>query len=192
MPEKKETLARADAPRESSSGERTHIVLTEEEQAHLQRLLESTDGRLRERLQAVLMISTGHSRQQIVEEIGCSYSSLRRWLAAFRRDGVDGLRITWSPGRPHKIPRALLHEIFGWIEAGTSARSRERAHWTHAALAEKLYQTHGIEVNPRTIRNLCAAHGIRLTRPVRPLHAGGRQGLGTDLHPATRRTRRHV
>src|SRR5262245_45227336 len=128
------------------------ISLTAESESELQEQFKQTeDVRLRERLQAVLMVARGRPRQQVAQDVGCSKRSLRRWLAAFEAGGVDALRITWGGGRPREIPAELTEEIVGWVREGPSACGLDRANWTHEELANHLYKTHGVAVAARTM-----------------------------------------
>lgn len=71
---------------------RIHLSGAEEE-ALEQRFKQTTDRRLRERCQAVLMASRGRSRHQIAQDLGVHRSTLWQWLRRYGAQGLGGLQI---------------------------------------------------------------------------------------------------
>jgi transposase len=123
------------------------------------------DRRLRDRAQAVLMASHGRTTAQIAEDMAVHISTIRRWLAHWRRGGLRALKIQWAPGKRPLIDAPLAATVVDWVRQGPVASGMDRANWTSAALAEHLAQTHGVRVAERTMRDFCRRHGIRPYRP---------------------------
>ena len=68
------------------------ITLTAPEQAELEQAFKTTsDRRLRDRCQAVLMASRGRKRQAIAQDLGVHRTSVRRWLTQYHQHGLAGL-----------------------------------------------------------------------------------------------------
>jgi transposase len=83
--------------------QRSRLTAAEQEQlAHL--FTNTTDRRLRDRCQAVLMASRGRKRKTIAQDWGGHPTTVRRWLTPSQEHGVEGLPIHWAPGRPGRMP----------------------------------------------------------------------------------------
>ncbi len=143
---------------------RIELTLTEK-QALEQTFKTTTDRRLRDRCQAMLMIARGRQRQQVAQDIGVHRSTLRLWLQRYREGGVGGLRIQWAPGKPRLIPDDLAPTIISWVKGGPASCGLDRANWTYAELAYYLYQQTGIEAKETAMRDFCHRHQIRPYRP---------------------------
>jgi transposase len=115
------------------------IQLTATEQAQLEHIFKmTTDRRLRDRCQAVLMASRGRKRRTIAQDLGVHRTTVRRWLTQYHERGVAGLQIQWAPGQPGRIPETLASLIQGWVKDGPQRCGLERAHWTYEELATSL------------------------------------------------------
>ena len=143
---------------------------------HQQELVEAykttTDKRLRERIQAVLMTAQGHSQPEIAAALCLCTRTVRRYLRAYQKEGLGGLPIRWGPGRPTRIPESLADTVRQWILDGPLACGRLRANWTYAELADQLHKESGIQVSRRAVCDFCHRHGIRPYRPTYRLLRG--------------------
>jgi transposase len=142
------------------------IRLTATEQLQLEHTFKTTsDRRLRDRCQAVLMASRGRRRRMIAQDLGAHRTTVRRWLTQYQERGLPGLLIQWAPGQPGRIPETLAPTIQGWVKDGPQGCGLDRANWTYEELAVYLYQATGIEVKRTAMRDFCQNHGIRPYRP---------------------------
>ena len=142
------------------------IRLTATEQTQLEHTFKTTtDRRLRDRCQAVLMASRGRKRRAIAQDLGVHRTTVRRWLTQYHERGMAGLQIHWAPGQPGRIPETLAPTIQGWVQDGPQGCGLDRANWTYEELATHLYQTTGIAVRRTAMRAFCQRHGIRPYRP---------------------------
>lgn len=142
------------------------IQLNQSERELLEQTFKTTsDARLRERCQAVLMAARGRPRRQIAEDLGVHRSSVHRWLKAYEQGGLKSLAIQWAPGQPGRIPEALAPVIVEWVKSGPQGCGLNRANWSYAELADHLYKTHGIAVSETAMRTFCHRHDIRPYRP---------------------------
>jgi transposase len=142
------------------------IRLTATEQAQLEHTFKTTsDRRLRDRCQAVLMAHRGRKRKTIAQDVGVHRSTVRLWLMHYHAHGLAGLQIHWAPGQPGRIPETLAPTILGWVKDGPQSCGLDRANWTYEELATHLYRTTGIEVQRTAMRDFCQRHGIRPYRP---------------------------
>ena len=142
------------------------IRLTAAEQTQLECIFKtSTDRRLRDRCQAVLMASRGRKRKTIAQDLGVHRTTVRLWLTQYQEHGLEGLSIHWAPGRPGRIPETLASTIQGWVQEGPQGCRLDRANWTYEELATHLYRTTGIEVKRTAMRVFCQRHDVRPYRP---------------------------
>jgi transposase len=126
---------------------------------------ETTDRRLRDRCQAVLLAANGLAQPAIATALLVSERSVRRWLAAFRARGLAGLRITWPRGATPKIDPAHREIVREWVRRGPAAVGVDAAGWTAATLAAQYRKVYGVRVSVRTMRRFCQRHDIRPYRP---------------------------
>jgi transposase len=142
------------------------IQLTTVEQAQWEDIFTTTsDRRLRDRCQAVLMASRGRKRQTIAQDVGVHRTTVRLWLQPYQERGMAGLPIQWAPGQPRRLPATLAPTIQAWVKAGPAGCGLDRANWTYEELATSVYQATGIEVQRTAMRDFCQRHSIRPYRP---------------------------
>src|SRR6516165_5626640 len=126
----------------------------------------TTDRRLRDRCQAVLMASRGRKRQTIAQDLGVHRTTVRLWLKHYQQQGLAGLPIHWAPGQPSRIPETMAPMILAWVKDGPQSCGLDRANWTYEELATHLYRTTGIAVKRTAMQVFCQRHDIRPYRPM--------------------------
>jgi transposase len=142
------------------------ITLTTMEQAELEHTFKTTtDRRLRDRCQAVLMASRGRKRKAIAQDLGVHRTTIRLWLTQYHQRGLARLQIQGAPGQPSRIPEMLVPTLQGWVKDGPQSCGLNRANWTYEELAAYLYRATGIEVKRTARRDFCQRHRIRPYRP---------------------------
>ena len=142
------------------------IVLSPPEQATLESTFKTTtDRRLRDRCQAVLMASRGRKRTEIAQDLGGHRSTVILWLKRYHKRGLAGLHIQWAPGKTRRIPEDLAPTIQVWVKKGPQSCGLDRANWTYEELAVYLYQQTGIDVKRSALQDFCQQHQIRPYRP---------------------------
>jgi transposase len=146
--------------------EMRQIRLTAAEQVQLEQLFKTTtERRLRDRCQAVLMASRGRKRKTIAQDLGVHRTTVRLWLKQYQAHGLAGLSIHWAPGQPGRIPETLGPTIQGWVQEGPQGCGLDRANWTYEELATHLYRTTGIAIKRTAMRIFCQRYDIRPYRP---------------------------
>ena len=142
------------------------IQLPEQEALRLQRQFrQTTDRKLCDRLQIVLLAHRGRQHQDIAADLGVAPRTVQRWLNAYLDRGPDGLRPRKPKGAQAKVPAALAGEVRRWVIEGPAACGLDRANWTHAELADHLLKTHGIRTSRSAMHRFCCRVGIRPYRP---------------------------
>jgi transposase len=142
------------------------ITLSPPEQTALESTFKTTtDRRLRDRCQAVLMASRGRKRTEIAQDLRVHRSSVILWLKRYHKRGLAGLQIQWAPGKTRRIPEELAPTILEWVTKGPQSCGLDRANWTYEELASHLYQQTGIDVKRSAMQDFCQHHQIRPYRP---------------------------
>ena len=142
------------------------IQLPQAEVERLEQEFRSTEDRkLRDRLQIILLAHRGRKHQDIAADLCIHRRSVQRWLNAYLERGLDGLRPRKAKGAPGTIPADLADEIRRWVIDGPAKQGLDRANWTHAALADHLFKTHGIRTSRSAMHRFCRRIGIRPYRP---------------------------
>jgi transposase len=82
------------------------IHLPQHELSILQTTFRTTsDRRLRDRTQIILLAQRGRPHQAIAEDLGISRRSVQRWLNAYLDRGLDGLQVRHAKGNPRSEQR---------------------------------------------------------------------------------------
>jgi transposase len=124
----------------------------------------TTDRKLRDRLQIVLMATRGRRPGEIAADLGVSTRTVPRRLNAYLDRGLDGLRPRKAKGNPGKVPSGLADEVRRWVIGGPAGCGLDRANWTYAELAVHLYRTRGINASRSAVQRFCKKLGVRVYR----------------------------
>jgi transposase len=95
------------------------VNLSAEEAAAIeQEFKDTTDRRVRNRCQAVLMAYRGRKRQAIAEDLGVHRTTVKKWLDRYQMQGREGLHVRRAPGKPPRIPDTEAPTISEWVKGG--------------------------------------------------------------------------
>jgi transposase len=121
------------------------------------------------RYQAVLLVGDGRHPEAVATAVGCSRASIYTWVAAWRREGLVGLReAPHVPPLPaHTLPlEALLTALLRDDPQAHGHHSAQRAPagWTTPLLHGEV-QRAGHRVSEHTVRRAVRRLGWRWKRP---------------------------
>jgi transposase len=141
------------------------VTLTKAEQTTLEAAAAAEKGVRRwKRYQAVLLRAEGKTVAAVAGTLRCSQASVYAWTAAWRRNGVAGLREGDHGGGQVKLGAAgetLLEEL---LTSDPQARGHRATGWTVPLLRGELARP-GVTVGERTIRRALHRLGYRWKRP---------------------------
>ena len=141
------------------------VTLTEAERTDLEAAAAAEKGVRRwKRYRAVLLRAEGKPVAAVAGALRCSQASVYAWTAAWRRNGVAGLREGDHGGGQVKLGaagEALLGEL---LTSDPQARGHRATGWTVPLLRGELART-GVSVGERTIRRALHRLGYRWKRP---------------------------
>jgi transposase len=139
--------------------------LTEEQRKELGRALGATRG-VREwrRYRAVLLAGAGQKAPAIAATLQVSEASVYNWLAAWRQEGLAGLREGVHPGLAPRLDAAGLAWLDGLLRRDPQACGYTLTGWTVPALQTEAIRV-GYRVSSATLRRAIRRLGWRWKRP---------------------------
>jgi transposase len=142
------------------------IQLPPVEVERLQSQFRATDDRkLRDRLQIVLLAHKGRQHKDIAADLCVNRRTVQRWLNAYLKRGLDGLRPRKAPGKAGNIPADLADEVKAWVIGGPVSVGLDRANWTYEEIAGHLKKAKGVKTSRSAVHRFCAKIGVRPYRP---------------------------
>src|SRR3954470_23134623 len=112
------------------------------------------------RLLAIRRILDGCSAEEVADFLEVNARTVRRWRAAFLRDGWAGLGARAVPGRPTKLTRTQEKIVLRWLDDPPTAFGFATELWTAARVAELVRQEWGVDLNPRYLPDWLRRRGF--------------------------------
>jgi transposase len=119
------------------------------------------------RLLAVQRIDEGYSIQEVADFLDVAPSSVRRWVATFRQQGIDGLAARPVPGRPPKLTSTQEKIICRWLDDDPTEHGCATELWTAPALARLIEQEWGVHLDPDYLTTWLRRRGFTPQMPRR-------------------------
>jgi transposase len=116
---------------------------------------------------AVQRVLEGYSTQEVADFLGVDPSSVRRWVAAFRNRGAEGLVARPASGRPPKLTLTQEKIIRRWLHDSPSEHGFKTELWTAPRLARLIHEEFGILLNPRYLSAWLRDRGFSPQKPGR-------------------------
>src|SRR5512135_1335510 len=90
----------------------------------------------------------GYSIAEVADFLDVDPSSVRRWVATFRRQGVDGLAAPPGHGRPPKLTSTQEKIVGRWLADKPTEHGFATELWTAPRLAQLSEQELGVHFHP--------------------------------------------
>jgi transposase len=116
---------------------------------------------------AIERIQDGYSTREVAEFLGVDPSTVRRWLAAFRRHGGEGLAARPVPGRPPKLTGTQEKIVRRWLADKPTEHGFPTELWTASRLAQLIEQEWGTSFHPNYLASWLRRRGFRPQKPRR-------------------------
>ncbi len=116
---------------------------------------------------AVQRVDEGYSIQEVADFLGVAPSSVRRWVATFRQQGVKGLAARPVPGRPPKLNSTQEKIVGRWLADNPIEHGCATELWTADNLARLIEQEFGIRLNPDYLTTWLRRRGFTPQKPRR-------------------------
>jgi transposase len=116
---------------------------------------------------AVRRVLQGHPTQDVADFLGVDASSVRRWLASFRRHGEDGLAAHPVPGRPPKLTATQEKVVRRWLAERPTEHGFATDLWSAPRLALLIAREFGISLHPDYLTTWLRRRGFTPQKPRR-------------------------
>src|SRR5512135_823766 len=116
---------------------------------------------------AVQRVLEGYSTQEVADFLGVDPSSVRRWVAAFRRHGDKGLSAGPVPGRPPKLTSTQEKIVRRWLADRPTDHGFPTELWTGPRLALLIEQEFGVRFHPWYLSRWLRDRGFTPQKPQR-------------------------
>ena len=130
-----------------------------------QEIARSDESRYDHRLHGLLLITGGHSCQQVAALFGEDRRTVQRWVTRFETHGLTGLRDGARSGRPATLNATQ------WAALGRDLRRNPQAFghaghlWDGKLLAAHLHRRYQVELGVRQCQRIFGHMGFRLRKP---------------------------
>jgi transposase len=125
----------------------------------------TSDRKLRDRLQIVLLAHKGRQHKDIAADLAVNRRTVQRWLNAYLERGLDGLAPRKAKGKASNIPTDLADEVKAWVIGGPASVGLDRANWTYEEIAGHLKKAKAVKTSRSAVHRFCKEIGIRPYRP---------------------------
>lgn len=122
--------------------------------ARLHSAYQNGQVRLVKRIHALFAIVEGKSVAEVAQLLALGEQTVRDYVCAFIRHGVDSLRYKRPSGRPPKLTKTQRKELADWITAGPEAAGYTSACWTTPMLCDLILTRFGVEYHPHYLCEL--------------------------------------
>ena len=120
--------------------------LTSSERESLERRYKHTSRRrISERIQAILLLDAGHSREQVAQIVHVNPKTISRWVDIFTKAGVDALCTLQYAGNRGALTPIQQERLLDWLEA------RDRSLKQVITWVEQEFQVHYTESGMRKL-----------------------------------------
>jgi transposase len=116
---------------------------------------------------AVQRVLDGYSTQEVADFLGVDPSSVRRWVATFRNQGVEGLIARPVSGRPPKLTLTQEKIVRRWLGDSPSEHGFDTELWTARRLSRLIQDEFGTRLNARYLGAWMRDRGFSPQKPRR-------------------------
>jgi transposase len=102
----------------------------------------------RRRHLAVERVREGYTAEEVADFLGVDPSSVRRWVAAFGRQGAAGLAARPASGRPRKLTTTQEKIALRWLADNPTDHGFATELWTAPRLGLLIEQEFGVHFHP--------------------------------------------
>jgi transposase len=119
------------------------------------------------RLLAVQRVLEGFSTEEVAEFLGVDPRSVRRWVAAYREGGGQGLLSRPVSGRPPKLTITREKIVRRWLADSPREHGFETDLWTASRVGQLISEEFGIRLNSRYLSSWLRDRGFTPQKPQR-------------------------
>lgn len=121
----------------------------------------------RRRERAIALLKEGVAPVDVASRVGVDRRSVRRWKAAFRREGPGGIKARPTPGRPCALKEHHKRRLERLLLKGARGCGFPTELWTCARVAQLIRDRLGVDYHVDHIGRLLRALGWSPQKPAR-------------------------
>ena len=125
----------------------------------------SGELRFMHRLDAVLLISVGHSCYEVAHWFGENARTIERWVHAYELHGSDGLQDHPHAGRPTKLTPQQSQQLAPALAGEPGACGYSEPRWSGKLLARHVERNYGVHLSLRQCQRLLQGKRTLLALP---------------------------
>lgn len=128
---------------------------------------ENKNLRMHERYLTILMILRGESYEKIADLTGKSLPTLYNYAKAYRENGIDGLKMGHSPGRPCLLTTEQEQQVYQTIvnKIPSDVGFPAKMNWTSPIIRKWIEKEFGVKYSDRGTRELLYRLNLSFTKP---------------------------
>ena len=119
----------------------------------------------RRRERAIALLKEGVAPVDVASRVGVDRRSVRRWKAAFRREGAAALKAKPAPGRPCALTEKHKRRLERWLVKGARGCGFATDLWTCARVAQVIRDRFGVDYHVDHIGRVLHALGWSPQKP---------------------------
>jgi len=119
------------------------------------------------RERAISLLRNGHQPVDVARQLGIDRRSVRRWNAAYRRNGLSGIQSRPNTGRPTALNSGQKTKLQQLLIQGASNQGYESDLWTCRRIRTVIQSKFGINYHPHHMCRLVRSLGWTPQRPER-------------------------
>jgi transposase len=116
---------------------------------------------------AVQRVTEGHSPQEVADFLGVDARSVRRWLAAYRRQGGAGLTARSGAGRPPQLTTTQEKIVLRWLSDSPTEHGFTTELWSAGRLSQLIKADLGAHFHPHYLAAWLRQRGYTPQKPQR-------------------------
>ena len=119
------------------------------------------------RRKAIALLEQGLQPVDVAEQLGVDRRSVRRWKAAYRKNGIKGILSKQAKGRPSKLNSKEKKNLEKLLTKGPRAVGFQTDLWTCPRIAELIYSNFGIRYHVDHVCRILHSLGWSPQKPQR-------------------------
>lgn len=121
----------------------------------------------RRRLKAIELLGSGLQPAEVARAVKADRRSVRRWQAAYRREGDEALKAKQASGRPPKLSQGELDSLREMLLEGALEQGYPTDLWTCPRVANLIQTRFSVSYHPDHIGRLLRSLGFSPQKPQR-------------------------
>lgn len=134
------------------------------------------------RRQAMTLLDSHWSPQEVANHLGCSCRSVQRWQKAVKDEGLEALAAKPHPGREPFLTSEQKDDLLGRLFAGACSQGFDTELWTCPRVKQLIEREYGVAYHVDHVPRLLRALGFSPQKPQRRAAERDEEAIATWVH----------